>query len=86
MLPNPSSGPQSDPVQTQARTSRELLTQRVAESMRAGATGAEILELIIGDGWQPGPERDPDSDYLDGVLDSGRRVLIEIRHGGRRTR
>lgn len=68
-------------VQTESPTPRELLTSRVAESIRAGASSAEILDLIIRDGWQPGPDRDPNSDYFEGILDSGRRVPIEVHHG-----
>lgn len=54
--------------------------QEVAAALADGASGAAIIELLIRTGWQPGPTMDPNSDHLQGVLDSGRTVPIEIRH------
>jgi len=63
-------------------TPRQVLGQEIANALRTGASGIDLTELVIRAGWQPRPvpARNPNSEYLDGVLDSGRRVPIEIRH------
>lgn len=63
-------------------TPRQILGQEISNALRGGASGADLTELVIRAGWQPRPipEANPNSDYLDGVLDSGKRVPIEIRH------
>jgi hypothetical protein len=61
-------------------TARQRLLQEITSSMEAGASGDDLVELIIRHGWQPRPVPNPNSDYLEGVLDSGRRVPIEIQH------
>ena len=63
-------------------TPRQVLGQEISNALRTGTSGNDLTELVIRAGWQarPVPARNPNSDYLDGVLDSGRRVPIEIRH------
>ena len=63
-------------------TPRQLLGQEIGNALQTGASGTDLTELVIRAGWQPRPvpARNPNSDYLDGVLDSGKRVPIEIRH------
>jgi hypothetical protein len=62
-------------------TARQTLLREIDAAMGGGASGDDLVELIIRSGWQPRPLADPDSEYLEGVLDSGRRVPIEIRRG-----
>jgi hypothetical protein len=63
-------------------TPRQVLGQEIANALRTGASGSDLTELVIRAGWQarPIPARNPNSDYLDGVLDSGKRVPIEIHY------
>lgn len=60
-------------------SARQALIQEIAAALGEGASGADLVELVIRSGWQPRPTPDPNSDYLEGVLDDGRRVPIEIR-------
>ena len=62
-------------------TARQALLRAVDDALDAGASGEDLVDLIIRSGWQPRPLPDPNSDYLEGVLDDGTRVPIEIRHG-----
>ncbi len=68
-------------MSTAPMTPRQILGQEISNALRSGASGTDLTELVIRAGWQPRPipARDPHSDHLDGVLDSGRRVPIEIR-------
>ena len=52
----------------------------ISTALAQGASGRDIVELVVRSGWQPRPVPDPNSDYLEGVLDDGSRVPIEIRH------
>jgi hypothetical protein len=61
-------------------TARQALQREIVAALLDGASGEDLVELIIRNGWQPRPMPDPDSEYLEGVLDDGRRVPIEIRH------
>lgn len=63
-------------------SSRQVLGQEISNALRSGASGPDLAELVIRSGWQPRPvpASDPDTDHLEGVLESGRRVSIEIRH------
>lgn len=65
---------------TNGTTARARLSERIAVELAAGASAAELVETAIRLGWQPGPALDPHSDYVEGVLDSGGRVRVEIRH------
>ena len=69
------------PVSTDIAEARRTLGTAIDAALRAGASGPDLVELLISTGWQRRPEPDPRSDFLEGVLDSGRRVPIEIRHG-----
>jgi len=62
-------------------TARQALLREVDAALGEGAAGEQLVELIIRSGWQPRPTPDPNSEYLEGVLENGRRVPIEIRHG-----
>lgn len=59
---------------------RRRLQEEIEAAMERHASAAEIVELVIGSGWQPRPLPDPNSEYLEGVLSNGTRVPIEIRH------
>jgi hypothetical protein len=61
-------------------TARQALLREVAAALGEGASGEDLVELVIRSGWQPRPTPDPNSEYLEGVLDNGRHVPIEIRH------
>jgi hypothetical protein len=63
-------------------TPRQILGQEISNALRTGASGTDLTELVIRVGWQPRPVPAPGpiSDHLEGVLHSGRRVPIEIRH------
>lgn len=67
-------------MSTTPLTARHRLLQEIDAALDAGATGREIVDLVIRSGWQPRPLPDPNSEYLEGRLDSGARVPIEIRH------
>jgi hypothetical protein len=60
-------------------TARQTLLREIDDALGQGASGSDLVELIIRSGWQPRPAPDPNSEYLEGVLDNGRRVPIEIR-------
>jgi hypothetical protein len=62
-------------------TARQDLLRELDAALEEGASGDDLLELIIRSGWQPRPVPNPNSAYLEGVLESGRRISIEIRHG-----
>lgn len=64
-----------------ATTARQRLAREVGAALAEGATAEGIVDLVIRSGWQPRPIPDPDSDHVEGLLDNGQRVLIEIRHG-----
>ncbi len=62
-------------------TARQSLLREIEAALDEHASGEDLVELLIRSGWQPRPMPDPDSEYLEGVLENGRRVPIEIRHG-----
>ena len=61
-------------------SAKHHLAGEIEDALGNGATGKDIVELVIRCGWQPRPMPDPNSDYLEGVLQNGTRVPIEIRH------
>jgi hypothetical protein len=61
-------------------SARQHLLQEIDAALGEGAKGEDLVELIIRCGWQPRPLPDPDSEYIEGLLQDGRRVPIEIRH------
>ncbi|WP_375386872.1 hypothetical protein [uncultured Amnibacterium sp.] len=65
---------------TPSSAKQHLLTE-IESALEAGASGRDLMELVIRCGWQPRPVPDPNSEYLEGRLDDGTRVPIEIRHG-----
>ncbi|MGT2425571.1 hypothetical protein [Amnibacterium kyonggiense] len=67
-------------MSTTPMTARRQLQAEIESAVRAEASAADIVDLIIRAGWQPRPLPDPNSEYLEGVLASGERVPIEIRH------
>lgn len=68
-------------MSTTPLSAKQHLKSELEAALVEGATGDEIVDLIIRCGWQPRPIPDPNSEYLEGVLDNGTRVPIEIRHG-----
>lgn len=76
----PESSGEAGPMSTTPMTPRQILGQEISNALRSGASGPDLVELVIRSGWQPRPVPDPNTDYLEGVLESGRRVPIEIRH------
>ena len=62
-------------------TARQALLRDIEAALGEHASGEDLVELLIRSGWQPRPMPDPNSEYLEGVLENGRRVPIEIRHG-----
>ena len=67
-------------MSTTTTSAKQHLRTEIEAALGAGATGAEVVDLIIRCGWQPRPVPDPNSEYLEGVLADGTRVPIEIRH------
>ena len=66
-------------MSTTPSSAKQHLALEITTALREGATGRDIVELVVRSGWQPRPVPDPNSEYLEGVLDDGRRVPIEIR-------
>jgi hypothetical protein len=66
---------------TTSSSAKQHLVTEIETALRAGASSGELVDLVIRSGWQPRPTPDPNSEYLEGVLDDGTRVPIEIRHG-----
>lgn len=62
-------------------TARQALLREIESALEEGTAADQLVELIIRSGWQPRPVPDPNSEYLEGVLQNGTRVPIEIRHG-----
>ena len=67
-------------MSTTPLTARNRLIQAIDAAIGDGATGAEVVDLVIRSGWQPRPLPDPNSEFLEGRLADGSRVPIEIRH------
>ena len=67
-------------MSTTPLSAKQHLATEITTALSGGATGHDIVELIVRSGWQPRPVPDPHSDYLEGMLDDGRRIPIEIRH------
>ena len=67
-------------MSTTPASAKQHLAIEITTALAEGATGRDIVELVVRSGWQPRPVPDPSSDYLEGVLDDGTRVRIEIRH------
>lgn len=65
-------------------TARDYLVQEIAAALGEGSSAEELVDVIIRTGWQPRPVPNPNADYLEGVLDNGKRVPIEILHGALR--
>lgn len=61
-------------------TARQSLLREFEAALGEHASGEDLVELLIRSGWQPRPVPDPNSEYLEGVLENGKRVPIEIRH------
>ena len=53
-------------------TARQYLIQEIAAALGEGATGEDVVDLVIRTGWQPRPLPDPHSDRLRGR--AGRRA------------
>jgi hypothetical protein len=68
-------------MSTTPMSAKQHLTTEIETALGAGASSTDLVELVIRCGWQPRPVPDPNSEYLEGVLDNGTRVPIEIRHG-----
>ncbi len=60
-------------------TDKRRLLDAFESAMHERATARDLVEIVIGTGWQPRPEPHPDSEHLEGVLANGARVPIEIR-------
>jgi hypothetical protein len=67
-------------MSTTPLSEKQHLAAEIASALHVGATGQDVVELVVRSGWQPRPVPDPDSDHLEGLLDDGTRVRIEIRH------
>jgi hypothetical protein len=67
-------------MSTTPLSAKHHLKSQIDTALGEGASSDDIVELIIRCGWQPRPNPDPNSEYLEGVLDNGTRVPIEIRH------
>lgn len=67
-------------MSTTPTSAKQHLASEISTALGGGASARDILELIVRSGWQPRPVPDPHSDHLEGVLDDGRRVSIEIRY------
>ncbi|GAA4750692.1 hypothetical protein GCM10025783_24010 [Amnibacterium soli] len=67
-------------MSTTPLSAKHHLRSEIEAALREGASSDDLVELVVRCGWQPRPVPDPDSEYLEGVLDDGRRVPIEIRH------
>ncbi len=68
------------PMSSTPLTARQSLLREIEAALDEHASGEDLVELVIRSGWQPRPVPDPDSEYLEGVLENGKRVPIEIRH------
>lgn len=62
-------------------TARRYLVQEIAAALHDGLSAEQLVDVVIRTGWQPRPVPNPNSDYLEGLLDNGKRVPIEIHHG-----
>lgn len=60
---------------------QQSLVRRIATLQQGGASAEALVDLVVRSGWQPRVEPATGSDYVEGVLDSGKRVRIEIRRG-----
>lgn len=67
-------------MSTTPLSAKQHLKAAIDTALGEGASGDDIVELIVRCGWQPRPTPDPNSEYLEGVLEDGTRVPIEIRH------
>jgi hypothetical protein len=67
-------------MSTTSLSAKHHLTTEIESALGEGASGDDIVELVIRCGWQPRPTPDPNSEYFEGLLDNGTRVPIEIRH------
>lgn len=67
-------------MSTTPLSAKHHLKSEIETALSEGASSDDIVELIVRCGWQPRPTPDPNSEYLEGVLDNGTRVPIEIRH------
>jgi hypothetical protein len=66
-------------MSTTPLSAKQHLATEITTALGEGATGKDIVELVVRSGWQPRPVPDPNSEYLEGVLEDGRRIPIEIR-------
>ncbi|WP_147392020.1 hypothetical protein [Amnibacterium setariae] len=67
-------------MSTTPLSAKHHLASEITSALGEGASAQDIVELIVRCGWQPRPVPDPNSEYLEGVLEDGTRVPIEIRH------
>jgi hypothetical protein len=67
-------------MSTTPLSAKHHLRSEIDAALGEGASSDDIVELVVRCGWQPRPIPDPNSEYLEGVLENGTRVPIEIRH------
>jgi hypothetical protein len=67
-------------MSTTSLSAKQHLKAELGAALSRGAGVDEIVDLVIRCGWQPRPTPDPNSEYLEGRLENGARVPIEIRH------